>query len=163
MPPATEYVAFKALHVVGVIVFLGNITSGLFWKALADSTKDRKVIAHTLQVIIRLDRLLTIPGVVAVIVGGVGAATVAHLAILGTGWILWSIILFIISGIAFGPVSRSQRQMLAVAQAAQTSGVMNWEDYNRFARTWNIAGTIALVAPLIAVLFMVTKPSLPAF
>ncbi len=71
--------------------------------------------------------------------------------------------MFVLSGIFFGPVVRSQRQMLAVAQAAQTSGVMNWDDYARCARTWTIAGTIALVAPLIAVAFMVIKPSLPAF
>ncbi|MBV9276735.1 MAG: DUF2269 family protein, partial [Candidatus Eremiobacteraeota bacterium] len=83
--------------------------------------------------------------------------------ILGTGWILWGIILFIISGIAFGPVVRSQRQMLAVAQAALTSGVMNWDDYARYGRVWNIAGTIALILPLLAVAIMVTKPALPAF
>jgi len=157
------YLALKFVHVLAVIAFVGNISIGILWHTIGDSTRDPRIMAHTMKGILLADKVFTIPGIIVLLIAGIATALVGQLSILGTGWILWSIILFIISGIAFGPVARSQRQMLAVAQAAQTSGVMNWEDYNRFARTWNIAGTIALLAPLIAVLFMVTKPALPAF
>jgi len=30
------YLTLKFLHIVGVILFLGNITTGVFWKAHAD-------------------------------------------------------------------------------------------------------------------------------
>ncbi|MBV8363664.1 MAG: DUF2269 family protein, partial [Candidatus Eremiobacteraeota bacterium] len=109
------------------------------------------------------DKIFTIPAVIVLVIAGVGAAQVAHLSILGTGWILWSLILLIVSGITFGPVGRAQRQMLSVAQAALTSGVMNWEDYAASGKVWTITGLVALILPLIAVALMVTKPPLPAF
>jgi len=157
------YLVLKFVHVLAVIIFVGNISVGILWHVIGDSTRDARIIAHTMKGILLADKIFTIPAIIVLLIAGIATAEVGHLPILATGWILWSIILFVISGIAFGPISRSQRQMLVVAQAALTSGVMNWEDYDRFGRTWNIAGTIALVAPLIAVLLMVTKPSLPAF
>jgi len=157
------YLGLKFIHVLAVIVFVGNISIGVMWRTIGDITRDPRIIAHTMKGILLGDRLFTIPAVIVLLIAGIATAEVGHLSILGTGWILWGIILFIISGIAFGPVVRSQRQMLAVAQAALTSGVMNWDDYARYGRVWNIAGTIALILPLLAVAIMVTKPALPAF
>lgn len=34
------YHILKLIHVAAVIIFLGNIITGLFWKAHADRTKD---------------------------------------------------------------------------------------------------------------------------
>ncbi len=156
------YAALKLLHVLAVIVFLGNITVGIFWKAFADQTKDPKIIAHTLEGIIQGDRILTIPAIFVLLIGGLGAAGVAHFSILGTGWILWGIIFFIIAGIAFGPVSRGQRQMRDVAEAGVRGGSMDWQRYEQLSKSWNVWGTIATIAPVIAVVLMVTKPVLPA-
>ena len=47
------------------------------------------------------DKYFTIPGVIVITVGGLMAAIYGHFPILRTGWILWSIILFSISGLAF--------------------------------------------------------------
>ncbi|MBV8172146.1 MAG: DUF2269 family protein [Candidatus Eremiobacteraeota bacterium] len=157
------YIAFKIIHVFAVIMFVGNITVGVFWKAWADRTKDARIIANTIDGIIAADRIFTIPGIVLLLIGGIGAALVGHIPILGTGWILWPIVLFIISGIAFGPVGRSQRLLSAVAHEAIDAGSINWEIYDRFSGIWNFWGTIALVAPLIAALIMIAKPALPAF
>src|SRR3712207_8536045 len=54
-------------------------------------------IAHTLEGIIRSDRWFTIPGVVLILGFGVGAAAIAGLPLLGTGWIWQSIALFAVS------------------------------------------------------------------
>src|SRR4029077_1109145 len=97
------YLIFKLIHVVAVIAFLGNIGVGVFWKAWADRTKDARIIAHTMEGIIKADRIFTIPGVILILIGGLGAAYAADLSILKTGWILWGLGLFILSGIAFGP------------------------------------------------------------
>lgn len=157
------YLILKLVHVFAVIIFVGNITVGIFWKAIADRTRDPRIIAHTVKGINGADRWFTIPAIFVLLIGGFGAAGVGKLSILGTGWILWGLGLFIISGIAFGPITRAQRRMEAIAQTAVTSGVMNWEEYERADRVWNVAGTIALITPLIAVAIMVLKPGLPAF
>ena len=95
------YLALKLLHVVAVIVFLGNIFTGLFWHAHAARTRDPKLLAHTMDGIIRSDRWFTLPGVVAIIAAGVALAIYGHFPLLRTPWILWTLVLFAISGIVF--------------------------------------------------------------
>ena len=97
-----DYTYFKLIHLLAVVIFLGNIITGLFWMRLAVKTKDLKIICHTMNGIIVSDRLFTIPGVFVIIAGGIISAMHAKLPLLGTGWIFWSIVMFSISGIAFG-------------------------------------------------------------
>jgi uncharacterized membrane protein len=157
------FILFKIIHVAAVIVFMGNITVGVFWKRWADRTQDARIIANTVDGIIVADRLFTIPGVIFLLIGGVGAAVVAGFPILGTGWILWSIVLFVISGLAFGPLVRVQRLLSATAHEAVDSGSMSWPLYRQFSNAWDLYGAIALGAPIIAVILMIAKPVLPAF
>src|SRR3972149_3295805 len=67
------YLAMKALPVLAVVLFLGNIITGLFWKAHGDRTADPRIISHTLQGIIRSDRWFTVPGLLLIIAFGVAA------------------------------------------------------------------------------------------
>jgi uncharacterized membrane protein len=157
------YLFLKLVHVLAVIFFVGNITIGVFWKTIADLTKDPQIIAHTVAGIIRADRIFTIPSIFILLIGGFGAAQISNIPILSTGWILWGLILFIIAGIAFGPISRAQRQLRDVASAGAASGTMDWTRYDQISMQWNVWGTIATVAALIAVALMVLKPALPAF
>ena len=150
------FLFFKLLHVLAVIAFLGNITVGVFWKAFADRTKDLRIMAYTMDGIIKADRVFTIPGVIAIVVGGIGAEISGGYSILGTGWILWCLILFIFSGIAFGPLSRAQRRLLAAAQAGDAA------QYEALSKAWIMYGTVALILPILAAAIMIIKPALPA-
>ncbi len=157
------YLLLKLIHVVAVILFLGNIITGLFWKFHADGTRDPKVIAHAFEGIIRADRWFTIPGVIAIVVSGAGAAIQGRFPILGTGWIFWSIVLFIISGIAFSlKVAPLQVRIFNMARAGMESGQMDWNLYHALSRSWEIWGLLALLTPVAAVVLMVLKPNLPA-
>jgi uncharacterized membrane protein len=160
---AQMYAIFKIIHILAVVVFLGNITVGIFWKTIADRTNDPRIIAYTLRGIIRADRWFTIPGVVVIVLAGIGTALIGGLPILGTGWIVWSIGLFLIAGAAFGPVARAQREMAALAQVATQGGAFDRVRYAALSRTWGVSGMIALIAPVLAVILMVAKPELPAF
>jgi hypothetical protein len=62
-------------------------------------------VATTIDGIIAADRAFTIPGIVILLIGGIGAAIVGGIPILKTGWLLWGIVAFILSGGAFGPLS----------------------------------------------------------
>jgi uncharacterized membrane protein len=151
------YLTLKLLHLAGVVLFLGNISVGVFWKAFADRTGDLRVKGYTMDAIIRADRVFTIPGIVILLVGGIGAAIVGGYPILRTGWLLWGISAFILSGIAFGPLSRAQRMIAAAAHAGNES------DYQRYSQGWTLWGTLALVFPVFAFVIMILKPPLPAF
>lgn len=157
------YFVLKLVHVLAVIVFVGNIVTGIFWKTIADKTKDAAVMAHTMEGIIRADRVFTIPAIIVLLIGGFGTAAIGNISILGTGWILWSIILFIIAGLAFMPLLRAQRAIAAEARKGVAAGKLDWVQYEALSRAWNMWGIIATAAPLIAVAVMVLKPDLPSF
>jgi uncharacterized membrane protein len=155
------YLWLKLLHIAAVVAFLGNITTGLFWHVHAARTRDPKLIAHVVDGIIKSDRLFTLPGVMLIILGGVAAAMIGGFPLLRTGWILWSLVLFGISGAVFGAkVAPLQRQMLAYAQGGAERGDFDYETYRALAKAWEFWGAIALVTPLAALALMVLKPAL---
>ena len=156
------YLILKLLHIIAVILFLGNIITGLFWKFHADHTRDPKLIAHAFEGIIRADRWFTIPGVVVILLAGVGTAIVGKFPLLGTGWILWSIVLISISGIAFSSkVAPLQIRIANLARAGMETNQMDWDLYHKLSRTWEFWGLVALLTPVAAVILMVLKPNLP--
>ena len=155
------YLLWKALHILSVIAFLGNIATGLFWAAHAHRSRDFRLIAATFDGIIRSDRWFTMPGVFGIIVTGVALAMTAKLSILGTGWILWPIVLFVTSGAVFGIfVAPLQRQVLALARGTAAPAA---PAYETLYRKWELWGFVALSTPLLALAIMVLKPDLPAF
>lgn len=147
----------KLIHVAGVVLFLGNITVGVFWKTYADRSGKLAIMAYTMDAIIAADRIFTIPGIIILLIGGFGAAFVGNWPILSTGWILWALIALILAGLAFAPLSRAQRQISVAAHAG------NLEEYERLSQTWNLWGFIALALPIVAFVLMILKPALPAF
>ena len=156
-----SYAAWKLLHVAAVILFLGNITTGVFWAAHAHRSRDWRLIASTFEGITRSDRWFTIPGVIGIVVGGMASAIKGNLPILGTGWILWPIVLLSISGILFGArVGPLQRRIAEVARAGDSSPEA-WETYTALYRRWELWGLLALITPVVAMGIMVLKPALP--
>ena len=153
------YLLLKLVHVVAVVMFVGNIATGVFWKRNADRTRDARIIANAMEGILRSDRLFTIPGVVLIILAGVATAMSGGYPILRTGWIFWSLVLFAVSGWAFmAQVGPLQRKLLAVAREGAPGW---WERYEELSRRWDFWGAIALVTPLLAVALMVLKPPIP--
>ena len=113
------YLWLKLIHILAVVMFIGNVVTGVFWHRHALATRDARLIAHAMDGVIRSDRLFTVPGVVLIIASGVFAAIQGGFPILGTPWILWTLVLFGISGAVFGmKLAPLQRQMRAHAQVA---------------------------------------------
>lgn len=152
------YQLLKVIHVFAVIVFMGNIITGLFWKRHADQTGDRAIIAHAMRGLIRADNWFTIPGVVVITAAGIFAAIQAGLPLLRTGWIFWSIVAFTLSGIAFGwKVAPLQRELLAMCERDTD---IDWARYRSRSLQWELWGLFATVTPLVAVVLMTWKPNL---
>jgi uncharacterized membrane protein len=153
------YDVLKLLHVLAVVAFLGNIATGLFWKHHADRTRDARIAAHTLDGIIRSDRLFTLPGVVVIVVSGFGAAGTAGYPVLGTPWILWPIVLFTASGVAYAArVAPLQASLRALARGDAAGAPLDWERYRALSVRWERWGLFALLTPLAALVLMVLKP-----
>ncbi|MCK9409865.1 MAG: DUF2269 family protein [Bacteriovoracaceae bacterium] len=153
-----EYSFYKLLHIFAIILFLGNIITGLFWMWFAVRTKEVKIISHTIRGIILADNIFTTPGVIIIIATGVMAAMIGHFPILGTGWILWPIILFSISGVAFmSRVAPLQRSLAVFTSEAEASGNLDWIKFQSLYHSWELWGIVATVTPLAAAVMMVLK------
>lgn len=150
------YLILVLVHVIAVILFLGNITIAPFWKKHAEKSNDRLKVLSTWEGIRRADRLFTMPGVTILLLFGIGAALHGGYNLIETGWIFWSIILYIISGAAFmAKVVPVQKKIVALTKDESN---FNWDDYKKLARQWDIWGSVATITPWIAVILMVIKP-----
>ena len=154
----TQYALLKTLHVLSVVLFLGNIVTGVFWKLHGDRG-DLRARAVALDGVIRSDRWFTLPGVIAIVVTGVWLAMTLKYPLLRTAWIFWALILFGVSGLMFQFfVAPLQRKMLANVRAG-IDGDWNESEYRRLSRAWQWSGAVATLAPVIAVFLMVMKPT----
>jgi uncharacterized membrane protein len=150
------YNLWKLLHVLSAIIFIGNITIGIFWKIQADKSKDRIIIADTFKNIIKGDKIFTMPSVTALILFGLGTAMQGNYSLIETGWIFWSIIMIIISAYAFmAHVVPLQKKIYALASDHEK---FSWDNYSVLSKKWNMWGSIAIITPYLAVILMVLKP-----
>jgi len=154
------YLTLKFLHIVGAMLFLGNITTAAFWKAHADKTRDPKIIAHALEGVMRADRIFTMPAVMIILIAGFAAALVARLPLFRTMWLGAGIALFVLTALIFmARVGPLQRRMLALARASGDGQNFDWPTYEKVSRSWAIWGSIAVLVPLVAAGLMVFKPT----
>ena len=147
-----EYLFYKLVHIVSVVLFLGNITLSTFWMRRAAASGDGIVIAYALRTIVALDSMITMPASVILAASGVMTAMIGGYNIMKTGWIVWPLTLFTLSAILFmALVAPLQRKMLAAAEP------LDMERYRPLYRMWNLWGANAVLLPLAAIVMMVLK------
>lgn len=152
------YLVLKSLHIVAVVLFLGNIITGAFWKVHADRSGDLRARAQALDGIVSSDRIFTAPGVLLIVATGVALVFVGGLSFKAF-WVLGSIVLFGVAGALFGArVGPLQKKLLANVRAG-LSGQWNESEYDALSRGLNVWGITATVLPLIALFLMVIKPA----
>jgi uncharacterized membrane protein len=148
---------WKLLHILAVIIFLGNITIGIFWKMQADKSTDRLKIAEAFKNLIKADKIFTMPSSVALILFGIGAAMQRGYSLIETPWILWGIVMIIISAFIFMiKLVPLQKQIFELANSEEK---FSREVYLSLSSKWNIWGSIAAITPYTAVILMVIKPN----
>jgi uncharacterized membrane protein len=152
------YDILKFLHITGIVMLMGNITATAIWKFFADRTGDAKIIAFAQRLVTITDWSLTFWGIVLTIGGGYGAVWVAHIDPIGTPWLLWSQVLFVIAGLIWlGLLVPIQVRQARTAKGFAGGGSIP-ERYRRDSRNWIIWGLIATVPLIAATWLMVTKP-----
>lgn len=149
------YLSLKTLHIVAVVIFLGNITVGVLWKLHADASGEPRLMAYALRGILRADRIFTQTGATVILLTGIGLVWVGGYAFFATAWIWLGLALFLLSAALFKlAVEPVQRQLLETAQTAPFDA----RAYAELSRRWMVAGTAATLAPYLALALMVFKP-----
>jgi uncharacterized membrane protein len=156
------YDIFVFVHLVGVVLFFAGFSASLFLRVRAERARDPKIIAYSFSLINFNDKWFTPPAVVLIVAGGFGAALVAGIPVVGTGWILWSLVLFGVSGLIF--LFRAlplQKRIERLAAQDSDLGEFDWAGYRALSSVWSRWATTAFLAVVVAFVLMVFKPALP--
>jgi uncharacterized membrane protein len=147
----------KSLHLVGAIMFIGNIPVTGWWKAMADRTRDPRIIAFAQRQVTLTDMVFTLGGVVLLGLSGVASAALGGID-MATPWIKYRAMLFGAAGVVWLAILVPvQTRLGRLARGFATGGVIP-DAYWRLERVWVIFGLIATLLPLAAVPVMVFKP-----
>lgn len=146
----------KALHILGVSLFVGNIIVSAFWKVMADRSGTLSVMQFGIKLVNLTDMLFTGLGSTLLIVTGHMMAKEFG-GVMSQEWIVVSYILFALSGILWLvvliPIQVKQSRLIS----ALPSDAPIPESYYRLGKLWSLVGTIAIIVPLPAIFFMVSK------
>lgn len=151
------YTTFKMLHVLGVVLFLGNIIVTGVWKYRADVTGRPEVIAFAQRLVTLTDWVFTFGGAVLILIGGFGMVGVAGLDIRTTSWVKIGLALFLASGAIWAailiPIQIAQAR---IARTFEGGGEIP-ERYWRLNRLWYVWGSLATILPLLNIYVMIEK------
>jgi uncharacterized membrane protein len=151
------YDAFKSLHILGIVLLVGNVLVTAFWKVFANRTGHPQVIAFGQRLVTITDFVFTVGGIALVYAGGFGAAW-AHGLDPFVGWLGWGQVLFLTSGgIWIAVLVPAQIRMAKQAHRFAEDGAIPdtyWQDNRRWL-VWGIVSVLPLIA---GIWVMVAKP-----
>jgi uncharacterized membrane protein len=149
--------AWVAMHVLGVVVFLGNLIVTALWKTLADRTRDARVIAYAQRLVTVTDIAFTATGAALITVSGLVLASDWG-GIGGPSWLTLVFALFAASALTWLTILvPTQVQQSRLAHSFGDGGTIPAR-YWRLALRWYVFGSIATVLPLANVFIMAVKP-----
>jgi uncharacterized membrane protein len=154
-----SYLLWKSLHILGIVLLLGNIVVTAWWKTMADRTRDPKVIAFAQRQVTLTDYVFTAPGALLAIATGDYLAYAFLADSWSTSWIVWGRLLFIAAGVIWVTVLIPiQVRQARLARGFAAAGAIP-DEYWRLARHWQLFGALAVALPLANLYWMVFKPA----
>lgn len=152
------YIWLKFAHVLGVVLFVGNIVTAALWKTRADRSGDLATVAFAQRTVALADRVFTVPGLLLLLIGGYGMAARRPWPLHGIRWLEWGQGLFWLTALIWIIVLiPTQRRLISVSEAGRKAGSLPPE-FARLSTRWAMWGGIATLLPIIALLLMVIKP-----
>ena len=147
--------AWLVLHVLGVVLFLGNIIVTAVWKVLADRTQSPPVVAYAQRLVTVTDVAFTATGAALILVSGQVMAEDFGGVFAGPTWLTVGWSLFIASGIIWATVLIPVQVMQARLAREFREAPAIPDRYWRLSRIWIVFGAIATVLPLANLYFMI--------
>lgn len=150
-------VVLRWLHVIGATVLLGMGAGIAFFMLMAQRTGRADLVAHVARTVVVADFVFTAS---AVVVQPVTGLLLAHLIgwKLTEGWLLLSIVLYVVTGLCWLPVVAIQMRIRRLAEAAAQAGAPLPEEERRLFRVWMILGVPAFLAVLAIIWLMLERP-----
>ncbi len=155
----SAYLLLKYLHIIGASVLFGTGAGIAFFMLMAHRTGEPRTIAAVARIVVVADYLFTATAVVLQPVTGVALAWQLGYS-LTEGWIVLSVVLYVVTGAFWLPVVWMQARMRSLAAEAAARGLPLPLAYHRLFRTWFAFGFPAFAAVAAIFWLMISRPSL---
>ncbi|WP_183231505.1 DUF2269 domain-containing protein [Bradyrhizobium sp. SBR1B] len=156
------YFVLKYLHIVGAAVLLGTGSGIAFFMLAAHLGGKPSVIAGVARIVVIADFIFTATAVVAQPI--TGSLLVLHVGYsFWEGWIVWSIVLYLITGALWLPVVWMQMRLRDIASIAAAKGSPLPPEYHRIFWLWFAFGIPAFTAIAAILWLMIAKPQPAVF
>jgi uncharacterized membrane protein len=152
------YFILKFIHVIGASVLLGTGAGIAFFMLVAHLKKDVSVIAATARSVVLADFIFTATAVILQPITGVLLVWEVGYS-LTEGWILLSILLYLVTGAFWLPVVWIQMRLRDLAEQAAAQDTPLPKAYYRLFWTWFVFGFPAFAAVLGIFWLMITRPT----
>jgi uncharacterized membrane protein len=153
------YFVLKYLHIIGASVLLGTGAGIAFFMLLAHRTGNVSVIAGVARIVVVADFLFTATAVVAQPLTGIALAWNVGYS-LRDGWIVLSILLYLVTGAFWLPVVWMQMRMRDLAVKAVADNKPLPPQYHLRFRLWFAFGFPAFAAVLGIFWLMIARPQI---
>jgi uncharacterized membrane protein len=157
-----SYEGLKFLHIVGTAVLLGTGAGIAFFMLVAHRTGNAAIIAAVARMVVTADFVFTATAVVVQPVTGLLLIYAVGYSLFD-GWIVLSILLYLVTGAFWIPVVFMQMRMRDLAAQAARTGAPLPAAYHRLFRTWFAFGFPAFGAVLIIIWLMIARPQFSIF
>ena len=153
------YFALKFLHVIGAAVLLGTGAGIAFFMLIAHLRGDPAVIAGVARIVVLADFVFTATAVLVQPITGLLLVWIVGYS-LWDGWIVLSILLYLLTGAFWLPVVWMQMRIRDLALAAVREGQPLPRAYHRLFWSWFAFGFPAFAAVTAIFWLMIAKPSM---
>lgn len=148
----------KFVHVLGVVLLVGNVTVTAVWKVFADRSNNPVIVAFAQRLVTVTDFSLTALGILLILVGGFGAAAAIGVSPVTTTWVIIGEVLFGVSGMIWLliliPLQIRQARMARAFAADRVIPAA----YREAASRWLVWGIVATLPLLMGIWVMIAKP-----
>lgn len=150
---------YKTLHVLGGVLFLGNIIITGIWMFLAQRSKNIPVVQFAIKAVNWMDVFFTAPGAALILLSGLLQAP-HHGGVYTQSWILAGLILFSLSGVIWLLFLIPDQHRLIILSNQLTEKGKLPQKFFKTLHKWYFWGIIATILPIISLIIMILKPKL---
>lgn len=150
------YLVIKWLHVLSSTILFGTGIGSAFYMLLTSLGRDARTVARVTRLVVIADWLFTTPTAILQPATGLYLAHLANMQ-LASGWLAWSIGLYVLAIGCWLPVVFLQMRLAASARVSADTGTPLSAAYWRMLWIWVALGAIAFFAFVGIFWLMVTK------
>lgn len=146
------------IHVLGVVMFLGNVITAAFWKIRAELSGDIPHLHKVTKNVMLADYIFTLPGIILIVLTGIIMALQRGYALTEVSWLTVSIGLFAVTGLLWLCILIPCQLRMIRESALSMNGNPLTPEYRKASKRWDAVGIIASLLPILTLFLMMVKP-----